>query len=115
MIGLKGGSGQRKLKHGEEKWQGLKRGDADKRWSSSPKDPVRKKKTPNPLRKKVRTWVRKHSKAVTSPNEADAVLVRDEETGEVKRAGKLLRACSFFASCTMTSVRRGDWVARCLE
>ena len=40
--------------------------------------------------------MRKHSKAVTSPNEADAVLVRDEETGEVKRAGgKLLRACSF--------------------
>lgn len=94
MMGLTGGSGQRKLKYAEEKRQQLKRGNTKVRWSS-PKDPLRKKKIPNPLRKKVRNWLRKHSKVVASPNKSDTVLIRDPETGEPTRVGKLLRACSF--------------------
>ena len=94
MIGLKGGSGQRKLKHGEEKRQGLKRGDTGTRWSS-PKKRKSHKKISYSLRNKVRGWIRKHPKVVASPNTKDTILIRDPDTGEVKRVGKLLRACSF--------------------
>jgi len=53
------------------------------------------KKVSDSLRKKVREWLPNHPKVVASPNKADTVLVRDPDTKELKRVGKLLRACSF--------------------